>query len=114
MVPGLGEVTDDRGGERAVARERGDEGVGGVGRDGEQQPAGRLGVGEEQLLGLGERAPVDVVGHERVVALRAAGDHARREQVAHAVDHRHGAGVDHGATPEPATARAGGRAARSR
>ena len=93
-----------RGGERARgAASACDERVGGVGRDREQQAAGRLRVGEQQLLGLGERAPVDELGHERVVPLRATGDDARREQVAHTVDHRYRAGVDHRApTPEPA------------
>ena len=42
----------------------------------------------------GEPAEVDVGRDERVVALRAARDHARGEQLAHAVDHRHRAGVD--------------------
>ena len=42
------------------------------------------------------------LAHERVVALRAARDHPGREQVADAVDHRHGRGVDRrAATPEP-------------
>src|SRR5204862_345034 len=53
----VGEVTDDRGGERAVARERGDERVDGFGGDREQQPARGLRVGEQQLFRLGKRAP---------------------------------------------------------
>ena len=55
----------------------------------EQQAARGLRVGQEELLGLGEIAEVDVVGHERVVPLGSARDHARRDQVADAVDHRH-------------------------
>ena len=47
-------------GEGARGLECGDERVGGVGVDREEQAARRLRVGEEQLLGSGEVAPVDV------------------------------------------------------
>ena len=47
----------------------------------------------------GEPVPVDRVVDERVVALRAARDHAVGEQRADAVDHRDRAGVDLGREP---------------
>ena len=51
---------------------------------------------------LGRAPPKSTSGaHERVVALRAARDHARGEQVADAVDHRDRAGSISAPTPEP-------------
>ena len=50
------------------ARQRGDEVVGRSGRNGEQQAARRLRVAQQELLGLGQLAEVDLGCDERMVA----------------------------------------------
>ena len=59
-----------------------------VRRDRQQESARGLRVGQEELLGDGEIAEVDVVGDEGMVALRPARDHSGADQLPHAVDHR--------------------------
>src|SRR5688572_7095197 len=92
-------VADDGGGGGAAAAECGHQRAGPTRFDGQEETAGGLGVGQEELFVVGEPGPVDIGVDEGVVALGASRHHPGGQEIAYAVDDRHPARVDAGRQP---------------
>ena len=86
--------TDDRRRERAARVQLTHERVDRARRDREQQATRRLRVGEQELLVTRQSVPLDRLVDERMVALRAARDHAVGDERTRTIDHRDRARIE--------------------